>query len=104
MILIRLEFAADLSKVHAGTAASEYLNPSEFFARTYLTQGLSVLLKGAAQRLEGTGGDPVVELQTNFGGGKTHSLLALYHMVGTKFQDLPILEQLMDGIDKQEGK
>ena len=94
------EFAADLSKVHAGTAASEYLNPSEFFARTYLTQGLSVLLKGAAQRLEGTGGDPVVELQTNFGGGKTHSLLALYHMVGsTKFQDMPILEQLMEGIE-----
>lgn len=93
------EFAADLSKVHVGTAASEYLNPSEFFARTYLTQGLSVLLKGAAQRLAGTGGDPVVELQTNFGGGKTHSLLALYHMVGgTKFQDLPILEQLMEGI------
>ena len=86
--------------MHAGTAASEYLNPSEFFARTYLTQGLSVLLKGAAQRLEGTGGDPVVELQTNFGGGKTHSLLALYHMVGgAKFQDLPILEQLMDGIE-----
>ena len=89
--------------MHAGTAASEYLNPSEFFARTYLTQGLSVLLKGAAQRLEGTGGDPVVELQTNFGGGKTHSLLALYHMVGgTKFQDLPILEQLMDGIEISE--
>ena len=81
--------------MHAGTAASEYLNPSEFFVRTYLTQGLSVLLKGAAQRLEGTGGDPVVELQTNFGGGKL--TLALYHMVGTKFQDLPILEQLMDG-------
>ncbi len=93
------EFAADLSKVHAGTASSEYLNPSEFFARTYLTQGLNVLLKGAAQRLAGMGGDPVVELQTNFGGGKTHSLLALYHMVGTnKFQDIPILEQLMEGI------
>jgi len=93
------EFAADLSKVHAGTAASEYLNPSKFYARTYLTQGLSVLLKGAAERLAGTGGDPVVELQTNFGGGKTHSLLALYHMVGgTKFQDLPILEQLMKGV------
>ncbi len=93
------EFAADLSKVHAGTAASEYSDPKAFYARTYMTQGLSVLLKGAAERLAGTGGDPVVELQTNFGGGKTHSLLALYHMVGgTKFQDLPGLDQLMAGI------
>jgi len=94
------EFAADLSKVHAGTAASEYSNPTEFFSRTYLTQGLGVLLKNAAERLAGTGGDPVVELQTNFGGGKTHSLLALYHMVGgTNFQDLPILDQIMKSIN-----
>ena len=78
------EFAADLSKVHGGTAASEYLDPGEFFSRTYLTEGLSVLLKDAAKRLAGDGGDPVVELQTNFGGGKTHSLLTLYHMVGSK--------------------
>ena len=93
------EFAADLSKVHAGTAASEYSNPKEFYSRTYLTEGLSDLLKRAAERLAGTGGDPVVELQTNFGGGKTHSLLALYHMVGgTKVQDLPGLDQLMRGI------
>ena len=38
------------------------------------------LLLGALRRLSGTGGDPIVELQTNFGGGKTHSLLALYHL------------------------
>ena len=93
------EFAADLSKVHAGTAASEYSDPREFYSRTYLTEGLSVLLKRSAERLAGSGGDPVVELQTNFGGGKTHSLLALYHMVGgTKFQDLAGLDQLMTGI------
>ena len=40
------------------------------------------LLIGAAKRLSASGGDPVVELQTNFGGGKTHSMLALYHMSG----------------------
>lgn len=39
------------------------------------------LLVGAVQRLSGNGGDPVVQLQTNFGGGKTHSMLALYHLV-----------------------
>ena len=90
------EFAADLAKVHNGSAPSEYRNPREFFARTYLTDGLSTLLVGAAKRLSGKGGDPVVELQTNFGGGKTHSMLALYHMVGgTPAQDLPGLDQLL---------
>lgn len=90
------EFAADLAKVHNGSAPAEYRNPREFFARTYLTDGLSTLLAGAAKRLNGGGGDPVVELQTNFGGGKTHSMLALYHMVGgTPTEDLPGLDQLM---------
>lgn len=90
------EFAADLAKVHNGSAPSEYKNPTEFFARTYLTEGLSNLLAGAAKRLNGSGGDPVVELQTNFGGGKTHSMLALYHMAsGTEVQDLPGLDQLL---------
>ena len=76
------EFAADLAKVHKGSAPSEYSDPQEFFSRTYLTNGLSALLLNAAKRLSGAGGDPVVELQTNFGGGKTHSILALYHLVG----------------------
>ena len=90
------EFAADLGKVHEGSAPSEYKNPKEFFSRTYLTDGLSSLLVGAAKRLSQAGGDPVVELQTNFGGGKTHSMLALYHMVGgTPAQDLPGLDQLL---------
>ncbi len=66
-----------------------------FFARTYLTDGLSDLLDGAARRLNNDGGDPVVELQTNFGGGKTHSMLALYHMAGsTDTQDLPGIDSL----------
>lgn len=90
------EFAADLAKVHNGSAPSEYRNPTEFFARTYLTEGLSNLLVGAAKRLSGAGGDPVVELQTNFGGGKTHSMLGLYHMAGgTPARDLPGLDQLL---------
>ena len=90
------EFAADLAKVHKGSAPAEYGNPQEFFSRTYLTDGLSALLVGAAQRLSGKGGDPVVELQTNFGGGKTHSMLALYHMAGEiAVEDLPGLDQLL---------
>lgn len=91
------EFAADLAKVHSGSAPPEYRDPRQFFSRTYLTEGLSALLVGAAKRLSGSGGDPVVELQTNFGGGKTHSMLALYHMAGpTPVQDLSGLDQLLD--------
>lgn len=76
------EFAADLAQVHRGDAHPEYGDPKEFFRRTYLTEGLSGLITNAIKRLNGNGGHPVVELQTNFGGGKTHSMLALYHLVG----------------------
>src|SRR6202035_4405487 len=58
----------------------EYKKPQEFFRRTFLTESLKRLLVGGVQRISGKGGDPVVQLQTNFGGGKTHSMLALYHL------------------------
>src|SRR5271157_1676710 len=74
------EFAADLWQVHLGEGTDEYRNPVEFFRRTYLTESLKRMLVGAVRRLAGRGGDPVVQLQTNFGGGKTHSELALYHL------------------------
>jgi len=74
------EFAADLWQVHLGQGTAEYRDPVEFFRRTYLTESLRRMLVGAVRRLAGRGGDPVVQLQTNFGGGKTHSMLALYHL------------------------
>jgi hypothetical protein len=73
------EFAADLW-VHLREGSDEYRDPVEFFRRTFLTNGLRDLLTGALERLSGKGSDPVIELQTNFGGGKTHSMLALYHL------------------------
>ena len=78
------EFAADLHLVHTGeTKSPEYSDPVEFFSRTYLTDGLRDLLSRALRRIGGDGGaSPVVNLQTNFGGGKTHSMLALYHLFG----------------------
>lgn len=76
------EFAADLWQVHLGEGSDEYRKPAEFFRRTFLTESLKRLLVGGVQRLSGKGGDPVVQLQTNFGGGKTHSMLALYHLFG----------------------
>ena len=83
------EFAADLWQVHLGEGSDEYLKPVEFFRRTFLTESLKRLLVGGVQRLAGKGGDPVIQLQTNFGGGKTHSMLALYHLFsGAKPSDL----------------
>src|SRR5205814_1931294 len=75
------EFAADLWQVFKGNAATEYRDPREFFRRTFLTSGLRDLIVSAIRRWrKEPGGDPVVELQTTFGGGKTHSMLALYHL------------------------
>lgn len=90
------EFAADLGQVLRGEGSSEYSNPKEFYERTFITDGLHQLLTLAVRRLSGSGGDPVVELQTNFGGGKTHSLLALYHLVsGASTEDLAGIEPIL---------
>lgn len=74
------EFAADLSRVHDGTATPEYQNPALFFQRTFITEGMRLLLDSVVKRLAGKGGDPVIQLQTAFGGGKTHTMLAVYHL------------------------
>ena len=90
------EFAADLWQVHLGEGSPEYLDPAEFFRRTYVTESLKRLLTGATLRLASNGGDPVVQLQTNFGGGKTHSMLALYHLFsGTPVGDLSGMDTLV---------
>jgi predicted AAA+ superfamily ATPase len=78
------EFAADLHKVALGESGEEYVDPVLFFQRTYLTEGLRDLVRRAARRLSGDlNASPVVNLQTNFGGGKTHSMLALYHLASS---------------------
>jgi HEPN superfamily Swt1-like protein/uncharacterized protein DUF499 len=86
------EFAADLHKVAATKdAGDDYAKPVQFFARTYLTEGLRDLIERAVRRLAGDqNASPVVNLQTNFGGGKTHSMLALWHLAsGTPLGDYP---------------
>ncbi|MEM4523120.1 MAG: DUF499 domain-containing protein, partial [Nitrososphaeria archaeon] len=72
-------FAADLWAVFKGRGAKDYMDPSTFFRKTYLTEGMKNLLNVAESRLKGLGGDPIIQLQTPFGGGKTHSLIALYY-------------------------
>jgi predicted AAA+ superfamily ATPase len=97
------EFAVDLWQVHLGEGTDEYKKPVEFFRRTYLTESLRRLLVGAVQRLNGAGGDPVVQLQTNFGGGKTHSILALYHLFsGTAPKELVGIDSVMKEADIQK--
>ena len=90
------EFAADLWQVYLGQGVPEYKDPVEFFQRTYLTENLKGLLVGALKRLKNNGGDSVVRLQTNFGGGKTHSMLALWHLFsGVKPQSLLGVEAVL---------
>lgn len=72
-------FAADLWQVTRGKAPLDYQEPSLFFKRTYLTGGLKNILDIARARLQSASGDSVIQLQTPFGGGKTHTLIALYH-------------------------
>lgn len=76
------EFAADLYKVATESESeSEYADPVEFFRRTHLTEGLRDLIGRGVRRTAGdSNASPVINLQTNFGGGKTHSMLALWHM------------------------
>src|SRR3989304_2187528 len=76
-------FAANLWAVVQGKDAAEvYLDPEAFFAKTYLTGGLTNVLRKVARALAGgaDAGDRILSLQTSFGGGKTHALIALYHL------------------------
>ncbi|WP_178139398.1 DUF499 domain-containing protein [Rhodothermus profundi] len=72
-------FAADLWEVFQGRAPDEYQDPGRFFQKTYPTEGLTNLLAVVEKRLSGRGGDPIIQVQTPFGGGKTHALIAMYH-------------------------
>ncbi len=88
------EFAADLSAVRAGKSTPEYADPELFFDRTFITEGMRVLLTQVAQRLNGKGGEPVIQLQTAFGGGKTHTMLAVLHLAS---RDVPLKK--LHGLD-----
>lgn len=79
-------YAADLAAVDRGDAGTPrvYRDPREFFRTTYPTKNLQQLLKDVLGVLAGGKGDRVIQLRTPFGGGKTHSLLALYHLVKSR--------------------
>lgn len=77
------EFMADLSRVVNGSAPADYLDPEAFFAKSYPTRGMKELLKAVCLRLSGKGGEvsSIIRLGTQYGGGKTHALIALVHAV-----------------------
>ena len=75
------EFAADLAAVVAGNGPEEYRDPVRFFRNTHPTRGLKTLLANVCRRLSGAGGEAaaIFRLDTSYGGGKTHGLIALAH-------------------------
>jgi predicted AAA+ superfamily ATPase len=76
------QFAASLTRVLRGDADAVYGDPPTFFKNTYATGGLRNLLSEALGRLTGqkSASAPVIRVEASFGGGKTHNLIALYHV------------------------
>ena len=91
------DFAADLAQVVSGKGPAEYTNPARFFANTYPTRGLKDLLKNVCARLNGAGSEAasIFRLDTSYGGGKSHSLIALCH-AARGGADLPELSCFVD--------
>ena len=97
------EFAADLAEVVVGRGSADYVEAQKFFLMTHLTGGLKNLLSNALRRLSGRSGDPIIQLKTSFGGGKTHSLLALYHLFGGRIraEDSSLVREVLDDAEAE---
>ncbi len=93
------QFMADLSQVVKGTAPSIYSDPVVFFRNTFPTRGLRHLLQAVCLRLCGRGGEvsPILRLGTQYGGGKTHALIALVHAA----RGMPGVENVSDFLDPE---
>lgn len=92
-------FAADLGQAVKGEGPAEYADARVFFGKTYLTDGLRKLLVNLLRTLAGDRGqNPVVSLQTSFGGGKTHAELAAFHLLAHSAEALRVdqVRELLD--------
>lgn len=98
------DFAADLSSVLKGEGSLDYIDPEIFFRRTYLTKGLENLIKEILLILSGREGSRVIQLQTPFGGGKTHALVALYHLLkeGEQLSEVAEIKNLLESCGLEE--
>lgn len=91
------DFAADLAQVIKGEGNEEYRDPVRFFANTYPTRGLKNLLANVFRRLSGAGGEvaSIFRLDTSYGGGKTHGLIALRH-AARGMEGVPDISEFLD--------
>ena len=91
-------FAADLYDVVMGKAKPVYQIPSEFFALTYPTFNLRELAKDVCTRLAGKNEKAVRQLELTYGGGKTHTLITLNHLVAepSSLPDLPAVKEFVE--------
>ncbi|MBC7408026.1 MAG: DUF499 domain-containing protein, partial [Arcicella sp.] len=81
-ILDESVFAANLAEVALGNGREIYKDPNTFFSKTYFTAGLKSVAKTVIKGLNGNedAENRVISLQTGFGGGKTHTLISIYHL------------------------
>ena len=98
------DFAADLASVISGSTATEYRDPVRFFADTYPTRGLKNLLANVCHRLAGSGDEvaSIFRLDTSYGGGKTHALIALTHAARSG-RSVPNIAEFLDPTLLPEG-
>jgi len=98
-------FAATLGGVFAGSAREEYLDPARFLSHTYFTENLTQMVRDIVSRMSGGEGPPVTEVQTPFGGGKTHALLTLYHLINSPEQAAAALgvQEALGGLQIPSG-
>ncbi len=95
-------FAANIEEVATGTAPVVYQDIVSFFDRTYVTDGMRELIRRVVQALNGRESqNRVISLQTGFGGGKTHSLISLYHTVkySRDFRNMEAARHILDPED-----
>lgn len=95
-------FAANIEEVATGTAPVVYQDIVSFFDRTYVTDGMRELIRRVVQALNGKESqNRVISLQTGFGGGKTHSLISLYHTVkySRDFRNMEAARHILDSED-----
>ncbi len=99
------DFAADLAQVISREASKEYSDPALFFANTYPTRGLKNLLDNVCRRLSGAGGEvaSIFRLDTSYGGGKTHGLIALAH-AATGMKGVTNVDEFLDPDLVPKGK
>lgn len=99
-------FAADLDEVILQKGKRPiYEDPAKFFALTYPTYNLRDLARDVVRRLAGKSDKAVRQLNLTYGGGKTHTLITLFHLVNNPaaLPDLPAVEEFRNHIDLGES-